>query len=187
MQAIGKAVQRTRGVVQLLDDAEIATGCTGGGFARSFQFLQNGALADLVGVQLQGHGPETGGLQPAVNDVERGHLLGDEQHLFTRGDSAGDDIGDGLRLTCSRWPLDDQGAARDHFGDGDGLRAVGVDDVVLRHGRQLVVDMVIVADQRLTFRKAVAQDGGDQVVVGDAGIVGPVFRIKVAIHQKFCE
>ena len=56
--------------------------------------------------------PRPEAFQPAVDDLERGHLLGDEQDFLTLLDRGGDDVGDGLRLAGPGRTLDDQAAAR---------------------------------------------------------------------------
>ena len=45
---------------------------------------------------------ETGGNQPAVHDIERGGLLGNEQHGFPIGQALRDHVGDGLALARPR-------------------------------------------------------------------------------------
>ncbi len=92
-----------------------------------------------------------------------------------------------MRFAGAGWALDDQGASGDDFGDGDGLRAVGIDHMVLLHRRQLVVDAFVVMDDRFAVGETVAQNGGNQAVVFDAVAVGPVFRVEVAVHQELRE
>ena len=74
-------------------------------------------------------------LQTAMNDVERGHFLGDEQDFLALLDGRGDQVGDRLRLPRARGTLDDQMPAAADFLDHDRLRAIRVGDVNHVRGR----------------------------------------------------
>src|SRR3546814_9409069 len=52
--------------------------------------------------------PESDLLESAMDDFERRHLLGDEQHFLAARDGGGDDVGDRLRLARPGRPLDDE-------------------------------------------------------------------------------
>ncbi|MNC24144.1 hypothetical protein D3C75_721880 [compost metagenome] len=59
-------------------------------------------LARLVGVQLQAELAEAVLAQAAVDHLQRGGLLGDEQHGAAQRQVVGDHVGDGLRLAGAR-------------------------------------------------------------------------------------
>jgi hypothetical protein len=61
------------------------------------------------------------GLQPGMDDVDRGALLTDEQHAPTAGDVIGDQVGDGLRLAGPRRALNDETLACPGPGHGGHL------------------------------------------------------------------
>ena len=56
------------------------------------------ALARLVRVQLEAEVAEAGAGEPALHHLERGLLLGDEQHALAGDQRLGDQVGDRLRL-----------------------------------------------------------------------------------------
>ena len=65
-------------------------------------------------------------IQTTLNHLESSHFLGNEQHRFLLTNQLGDDVGDRLRLTRTRWPLDNQVGSLTHLQNGFCLAAVGV-------------------------------------------------------------
>ena len=61
-------------------------------------------------------------VQPPRDDVQRGALLGDEQHPLALGDRAGEQVGDGLRLAGAGRALQHEGAPGAGLGDRPQLR-----------------------------------------------------------------
>ena len=72
------------------------------------ELRQEVAAIGLVGMELDTTIPETVLAQPAIDDVERGRLLGDEQHRLSDREAVRDHVGDGLALAGARWPDDDE-------------------------------------------------------------------------------
>ena len=65
-------------------------------------------------------------IQTTLDHLERGHLLGNEQHRFLLADQLRDDVGDRLRLACAGRPLDYQIGTLAHLQNRLGLATVGV-------------------------------------------------------------
>ena len=61
-----------------------------------FDFVEHLAFLGLVAVQLEAEFAEPSAVEPAAHDLERGELLGDEQHLLALRDGGRDEVGDGL-------------------------------------------------------------------------------------------
>ena len=61
-----------------------------------------------MAVQFQAEVAEAYPVQAAFHHFEGGHLFTDEQDIFACGEQFGDDIGDGLRFTRARRPLNYQ-------------------------------------------------------------------------------
>src|SRR3546814_5306225 len=99
------------------------------GVAGALELFEERALVRLVRVELERQRPESDLLESAMDDFERRHLLGDEQHFLAARDGGGDDVGDRLRLARPGRPLDDERSPAGGLGDDDGLRTVGVDDM----------------------------------------------------------
>src|SRR3954453_259609 len=69
-----------------------------------------------------------------VDDVERGGLLGDEQHPLALADALRDDVGDRLALAGPRWPLHHERLAALRRLDAYALAGIGVEDRQRRVG-----------------------------------------------------
>src|SRR5262249_54766474 len=89
-------------------------------------FFEYGLPVRLVAVQLEANRAQPESLEAAMDDVERRHLLGDEEDLLPLLDRRGDQVRDRLRLTRSRWPLDDEVTTPPDLLDDDRLGAVRV-------------------------------------------------------------
>jgi len=83
-------------------------------------------LGRLGRVQLEGEGAEPVPFEPAADDGERGHFLGDEQHPPAAGEVVGHDVGDRLALAGAGRAFEDEGAALPGRPHGDQLRRVGI-------------------------------------------------------------
>src|SRR3546814_9006758 len=93
------------------------------GVAGALELVEERALVRLVRVELERQRPESDLLESAMDDFERRHLLGDEQHFLAARDGGGDDVGDRLRLARPGRPLDDERSPAGGLGDDDGLRS----------------------------------------------------------------
>ena len=88
------------------------------------QPLAHHGRAGVLVVQVQCIGQQTDVGESAAHDIERGTLLGDEEHRAAMGELVGEDVRDGLRLAGAGWTLQHEGAPGARGRDGFGLRAV---------------------------------------------------------------
>ena len=124
-----------------------------------------------------------------MDNLEGGHLLGDEQHATAPVHGAGDDVGDGLRLAGPGRALNDQVLAGHDLLDGDGLGAVGVGDVdQLGEGKDLV-DPPVVSDQRRVLHLLIVaqQDLAQDRMSGELAWPWPVGWVQVPPEQELGE
>ena len=77
----------------------------------ALQLVEHRALVGLVAVELEARVAQVDGVEAALHDLQRGHLLGDEEDRLAAGERLADQVGDGLRLARPRRSLDDQVAA----------------------------------------------------------------------------
>ena len=164
---------------------------------RAFQLVQDGGLAGLVAVQLQAGVAHVNAVQPALDDLQRGHLFGHEQHPLALRHALGDQVGDGLGLARARRTLDHQVAARQHVQDGLGLRAVRVHHLVGVAGRHVVVQHgTRVAGVRGHGRQAVvprlaaepaAVEGPHDGVLLGLLVFGPGLGRQVLVDEQLAE
>ena len=63
---------------------------------RPLQLVEHRALVGLVAVQLETRIPEVDRVQPALHDLQGGHLLGHEEDLQVTGERFADQVGDRL-------------------------------------------------------------------------------------------
>src|SRR5690606_3893895 len=75
---------------------------------RSVQLLQDRPLVRCRRVQLEAEIAEAAGFAPPIDDFERGHLLGHEQHPMTERDVVRDDVPDGFGLAGSGRSLENE-------------------------------------------------------------------------------
>ena len=111
---------------------------------RALQFLKKHALVGFARMKLQRERAQSNIPEAPVNDVERSHLLSNEKHCLALGSRRRDNVRDGLRLAGAWRPLDDEMSSSCHFFDRNGLRGVGVDDVVHRHRLNDRIDVAVV-------------------------------------------
>ena len=137
-------------------------------------------------MQLEAHVAEPDARQPPLHDLQRGHLLGHEEHLLALPHGRGDEVRDRLALAGPGRALDDEVAAPPDRLDRQGLRRIGRDHVHQLLGRdQLVqrgrrVDRLGVAGKTL-----VAQQPTQQRMLAQRRVAaGPRLGVKVAVHQK---
>ena len=105
------------------------------------QFVEEGALVSLVAVEFEAGVADAGRIEPALNHLERSHLLGHEQDSLPVTNSGRDNIGDGLALAGPGRALDDHIAPAANLVHGQGLAAVTVDDVQHVGWRDVPVDV----------------------------------------------
>src|SRR5690606_8535218 len=93
---------------------------------RSVQLLEYRSFVGFRRVQLQAKVTKTACFEPPIDNVERCHLLGDEQYSASQTDVVSDDVSDGFRL-ASAWrsfqhevPITTRGV------NGDNLRAISI-------------------------------------------------------------
>jgi hypothetical protein len=91
------------------------------------QGLDHRLLLRLVRVQLETEVAEAGRRQPALHDLERRHLFGDEQDGLAAGQALRDQVGDRLRLAGARRALQDEALAGLCGQHGGQLRGVAVE------------------------------------------------------------
>ena len=70
------------------------------------KLFEHRGLRRLATVKFEADGSQPRRRQPFVHDVQRRHLLSDEQNGFPAGHRTGDYVGNGLRLPCARGTLD---------------------------------------------------------------------------------
>jgi hypothetical protein len=138
-------------------------------------------------VQLQAGGPEPDAVEPALDDLQRGHLLGDEQHGLAPANGVGDQVGDRLRLAGPRRTLDHQVAAGPGVEQGQGLRAVGVDDQAEVGRVRVPVQRLVLVDCELGLLEAIGQQRPHDRMIAGTAALGPARRVEVAVHQELGE
>ena len=72
-------------------------------------------------MQFQAGIPDPDGVETSLYHLQRGHLLGDEQHLLVGAHGRRDEVGDSLRLAGARRPLDDEVPPLSHLLYRNGL------------------------------------------------------------------
>ena len=110
-------------------------------------------------MQLEAGVAQADRVEPSLDDLERGELLGDEQDRLAAPDRVGDQVGDRLRLAGPGRPLDHQVPPPVHVEDRQQLRAIGVDDLPRLLHRQKGVQMRLLVHLRLGFPESVTQQG----------------------------
>ena len=98
MQDRGVAVQPVARRRQLLEQVGRVVPARGAEVEGPLQLLEQALLVGAPAVQLLAELAEPDLVEPALDDLERRHLLGDEQHGLAGVDRGRDQIGDGLRL-----------------------------------------------------------------------------------------
>ncbi|MGB7214392.1 MAG: hypothetical protein WBE98_05065 [Gammaproteobacteria bacterium] len=92
----------------------------------SVQLLQDRPLVRFRRVQLEAEIAEAARFEPPIDDFERSHLLGHEQHPMPERDVVRDDVSDRFGLAGSRRALENEITFLTRCMDRDNLRAVGV-------------------------------------------------------------
>ena len=91
---------------------------------RLLELREDVGLAGLVRVELKAERLKPDLLETAMDDVERGLLLGDEEHLASVREVVGDQVRDRLRLACSGRTVQDERLAHRGVEDGGELGRV---------------------------------------------------------------
>ena len=92
---------------------------------RLLELREDVGLAGLVRVELKAERLKPYLFETAMDDVERGLLLGDEEHLASVREVVGDQVRDRLRLACSGRTMQDERLAHRGVEDGGKLGGVG--------------------------------------------------------------
>ena len=140
-----------------------------------------------MAVQLQTGVAQPHVVQPAFHHLQRRHLLGNEQHRPAVADGLGNHVGDGLGLAGARRALDHHVQPLVHVKQGQGLGAIGIDNLVGVAGGQDRVQVVVIIDEGRRLIESILQKRPDDGVLGGGGVAGPVLHVQVAVHQEFAE
>ena len=140
VQALGMAIE-ARARRRELPGARARIGLAGRAELQGpLELLEQVALAGPAAVQLLAELAEPDLLEPALDRLERGHLLGDEQHGLAGVHRCGDQVRDGLRLAAAGRPLDQKIVAGAGRLERERLRGVGVEHVQRGARRQQVIE-----------------------------------------------
>ena len=153
-----------------------------------FQLVEDGALVGLVAVQLEAGVTDLDFVQAPLDDLERCHLLGDEQDPPVGGDRFGDQIRDRLRLAGAWRALNHQIAAVLDVDDGQRLGAVRVHDLVGVRHVEVVVEMIVVGDRRVGFPETLCPEQGlDECAIGRRSVLGPGRSVEILVDEQLVE
>ena len=94
-------------------------------FERFLELREDVSLAGLVRVELKAERLKPDLFETAMDDVERGLLLGDEEHLASVREVVGDQVRDRLRLACSGRTVQDERLAHRRIENRGELGGVG--------------------------------------------------------------
>jgi hypothetical protein len=108
-------------------------------------------------VELEAELAEPRMVEPRFHDLERGHLLSEEEHALSSRHGRGDEIGDGLALAGPGGTLDREVAPVHNIDQGAELRGIGVGDEQRdAPGDLRVVDIVLLGEERVPWRLGTA-------------------------------
>ena len=108
------------------------------GIKRLPDHLRERAAGTDTAMQVQHQLAEVLLAKPLGHRIDRGALLGHEQHFLAAGNQRGDQVGDRLALAGSRRALDDQALPREHRVDRVVLARVGIQHQELISQRHLI-------------------------------------------------
>ena len=154
---------------------------------RPLQLLEQALLVGAPAVQLLAELAEADLVEPALDHLERGHLLGHEQHALAGVHRRRDQVGDGLRLAGAGRALDDQVLAGARGLERLGLRGVGVEHVEGVPGGEALVQRRVVGRRVGLGAKAVGQQRAQERPLGERGLGRPGRRVEVPVHQELGE
>ena len=126
-------------------------------------------------------------VQAALDHFQRGLFLRHEEYAPAATDGLGDDVGNCLRFSCTRRPLDDEVAALVHVEDRQRLGAVRVHDGVGVGGRDGLVELVLRPVAGLLLAEPAAEQGLHQGVLAGLLPLGPALLVQVFEHQELAE
>jgi hypothetical protein len=152
---------------------------------RGAELLHHQPFVGAGRVQLQAELAEPGVGQPAVDDLERRHLLGHEEHRPAGGERLRDQVGDGLRLAGPRRPFEHHVVLAVDRGDGAELAGVGVDHLGARLGRVVgvKVERAHLLGEADRLRAVAGHEPPDEPVRGESRGVG----LQVLVHHELLE
>ncbi len=110
----------------------------------TFEFFEDLPLVRTVAVEFEGNRAKPDGIQTAVDDLEGGEFVGDEENPFPVDDSGCDEVGDGLGFSGPRGTLNDEVVARTDLLDGECLGGIGIDHMVELFDRDEFVEIGVV-------------------------------------------
>ena len=155
---------------------------------RPLQLVEDRPLVRVVAVELEAGIAEVDRVQASLDDLERRHLLGDEEHGLPAGERLAHEIRDRLRLPGPRRSLDDEVPAGHGVDDREGLGAVGIDDRTEADSAGMSVDLLAVADRRRTGPEpAATQQRPQDGMVARLLVLGPLVRVEVLVDEELAE
>ena len=141
-----------------------------------------------MAVQFEASVAQVDGVEAAFHDLERGHLLRDEEDGSAAGERLADQVGDRLGLARARRSLDDQVAPVHGVEHREGLRAVRVDHRVQAGLAQVAVGVPFLAEFRGLVREAAAaEELLHERMVGRAVLFGPARQVEVLVDEQLAE
>jgi len=99
-----------------------------------------GAASAGTAMQHEAGRSEAHGIEPALDDIESSHFLGDEEHFAPLREGGRDEVDDGLRFAGAGRALNDHAATVEDIEDRESLRAVGIDDLSQADAVELIVE-----------------------------------------------
>ncbi len=126
-------------------------------------------------------------VEAALDDLQGGHLLGDEKHLLSVAQRLRDQVGDCLRLACARRTLDDEIVPLKRVEERENLRAVCINHVVHVGRPQRLIEVGVIGEASLCLRKAIFKKCSQHVMLAWIVRVGPFPDVEVVVHQEFAE
>ena len=191
VQDRGIAVQPVARSRQLLEQVGRIAPARGAEVERPLELLEQALLVGAPAVQLLAELAEPDLVEPALDHLERRHLLGDEQHGPAGMHRGRDQIGDGLRLAGPGRALDDQVLAGARRLERLRLRGIRVEHVEHLAGREALVERLVCAGilGNICGRRpeAVGQQRAQQRPGRERRLGGPGRRIEVPVHQELGE
>ena len=185
VRGLGVGVQRLAGVPERLAVRRVHARRSER--ERPLQLREQLLLVGLVAVEFEAGVAQPEVVEPSLDDLQRRHLLGHEQHALAAPERLGDDVGDGLRLARAGWPLDDERQPARHVEQRERLRRVGVDDLVAGIGGQQRVERRVVREAVLRRLEAVAEQRPHDRVRARSARVLPARRVEVLVHRQLAE
>ncbi|MNY11444.1 hypothetical protein D3C86_1444730 [compost metagenome] len=156
-------------------------------FKCTSELFEHRRFSRLVAVQLKHCITQMTFIESTLDHFKGGHLFGHEQHRFFLGNQFRDDVCDGLRLTGTRWPLDNQVGALSHFENRFGLATVCIFDESHFPRLEHRVDVHILGIGRMLVTETRPKEPVDDRVGIGLLVLRPALRIQILEHQELAE